>query len=268
MGYVLLDDRILGSTLWLDRPAREVFITALLMARPFALADPAAQLQVRTLDPTGWTVPPGSYGFVAAAGPGIVQHAAVPMEEGLAALERLCSPDAESRSRDFDGRRMARIDGGYVVLNFAKYRRTDRTNAERQARHRSKHEPLRNGVISRYITQAVSSKQLKNLPASSDAGSDSPPPGQKNRKPGNPDIKRLIDHFAAEYEQRFGSKPVINGAGAKAAQALLAGRDLEEAQWLVTEFLSDPPTFYRDRGLLDLKHIPGAANTLLARERT
>lgn len=264
MGYVLLDDRILSSTLWLDRTAREVFITALLMARPFVLDDPAAQLQVRSIAPTGWTVPPGSYGFVAAAGPGIVQHAAVPMEEGLAALERLCSPDSESRSRDFDGRRMARIDGGYVVLNFAKYRRTDRTNAARQARHRSKHEPLRNGVTSRYITQAVSSKQLEDLPASRDAGGGFPPSGQKRRAP-NPDVKALVDHFSAEYERQYHSKPVISGATAKAAQALLAGRDLADAKRIVSEFLDNPPTWYADRGLLDLRHIAQAANTILAR---
>jgi hypothetical protein len=44
----------------------------------------------------------------------------------------------ESRTPDFDGRRLVRVDGGYVALNFAKYREKDHTAAERSKRYREK----------------------------------------------------------------------------------------------------------------------------------
>ena len=49
----------------------------------------------------------------------------------MQALARMGSPEAESRSRDYDGRRLVRVDGGYIVLNFMKYRDKDFGAAER-----------------------------------------------------------------------------------------------------------------------------------------
>jgi len=138
MPFVKLDCGILNSTLWFEREAREVFITALLMAEPHELLDPAPQIQVTSLDLTGWSVPPGWYGFVPAAGVGIIDRAKVDQEAGIAALEQLGSPEASSRSQDFDGRRLVRIDGGYIVLNYIKYRDKDATAAIRQRRFRER----------------------------------------------------------------------------------------------------------------------------------
>ncbi len=137
MPYVKLDTGILDSTLWVDRPAREVFITALLMAEPFALDAETPQIEVRSLELTGFIIPPGAYGFVLAAGVGIIRRAGIDdTEAGLDALERLGNEEADSRTPTFGGRRLVRVDGGYIVLNFDKYRQRDRTNAERQARYR------------------------------------------------------------------------------------------------------------------------------------
>lgn len=144
MAFVKLDTGILDSTLWIERECREVFITALLMAEPFELETPAEQLEVRTLEKTGFIVPVGWYGFVRAAGPGIVRRALVDQESGLIALERLCAPDEGSRSADFEGRRLARVDGGYIVLNFMKYRDRDNTAAERMKRYRERNKLRRN----------------------------------------------------------------------------------------------------------------------------
>src|SRR2546425_12984085 len=60
-GFIKLDSGILASTVWVDLPARNVFLTALLMAEPYELAEPTAQLQVDALESTGWTVPAGWY---------------------------------------------------------------------------------------------------------------------------------------------------------------------------------------------------------------
>jgi hypothetical protein len=146
MAFVKLDSGILSSTIWVDREAREVFITALLMATPFELSDPTPQLEVRSLDPTGFVVPPGWYGFVPVAGTGIVRMAGIELEAGLDALERLGAPDLESRTTDFDGRRLVRVEGGYIALNFDRYRQKDHTSPERSKRYRDR---KRHAVTSR-----------------------------------------------------------------------------------------------------------------------
>jgi hypothetical protein len=138
MAFVKLDCGMLDSTLWLDREARELFITALLMAIPFELLEPAKQLKVRSLEEAGFVVPPGWYGLIEAAGPGIVYRAGMETEAGMAALERLGEPEEESRTPDFGGRRLVRIAGGYIALNFQKYREKDHTAAERSKRYRQK----------------------------------------------------------------------------------------------------------------------------------
>lgn len=161
MAFVKLDCGILDSTIWEDRDAREVFLTALLMAVPDELLTPQPQLDVRSLKQTGWTVPAGWYGFVAAAGTGIIKRAGLGHKNGFAALERLCEPEAGSRSPEYDGRRMARVSGGYVILNYIRYRERDYTAAERSRRYRERKQLLASRVesdasrvASRNVTQA------------------------------------------------------------------------------------------------------------------
>lgn len=112
MPFVKLDVAIPDSTLWLDAAASRIFLTALLMATPWDTATPVEQIEVRSLKRTSFVVPPGWYGFVSAAGIGIIRRALVPEGEGYAALEALGSPDEESRSNEFEGRRLVRVGGG------------------------------------------------------------------------------------------------------------------------------------------------------------
>ena len=131
MPFVKLDCGLLDSTLWFDREGRELFITALLMAEPREYGEAVKEVSVGGTDFTGWEAPPGWYGFIRAAGPGIIRRAGMELEAGMAALLRLAMPDPESRTPDFEGRRMIRVDGGYLVLNFQKHRDRDYTTAER-----------------------------------------------------------------------------------------------------------------------------------------
>lgn len=138
MPFVKLDTGILDSTLWIERECRELFITALLMAEPREFLEPQKQIEIASLDHTGFEAPPGWYGFVPAASYGIINRAMVDKSAGLAALEKLGNPEIESRSREFDGRRMIRINGGFLILNFMKYRDRDYTGAERARRYRER----------------------------------------------------------------------------------------------------------------------------------
>lgn len=138
MAFVKLDCGILNSTLWVERHQRDVFITALLLAVPMEVREPTPQIKIGAIEETGFVVPPGWYGFVQAAGPGIVRMAIVDHDEGMAALAKLGDPDDESRSSEFEGRRLVRVDGGFLILNYMKYRDKDETGAQRAKRYRER----------------------------------------------------------------------------------------------------------------------------------
>lgn len=165
MAYVKLDCGMLDSTLWIDRCARELFITALLMAEPWEVTKPLRQIKVRELVETNFEVPPGWYGFVPAASTGIIRRCGMEAESGMKGLERLGEPEAESRTPDFEGRRMVRVDGGWIILNFDRYRNKDHTAAERSRRYRERNKASRvanvtSRVASRSVTQAKAKAEV------------------------------------------------------------------------------------------------------------
>lgn len=129
---------MLDSSIWWERSQRNVFITALLMAAPFEVREPAPQIEINSLRQTGWSVPVGWYGFVKAASSGIVRRSMEPTEEGMKAMVALGDPDPESQSQEYEGRRMVRVNGGFIILNFMEYRDKDHTAAERQKRFRER----------------------------------------------------------------------------------------------------------------------------------
>lgn len=142
MAFVKLDTGILNSTLWIERDMREVFITALLMAEPREYPKPTKQIAVGEIKYTGFEAPPGWYGFVPAASLGIINRAMVDRDAGMEALHKLGEPEPESRTKDFEGRRMIRIDGGFLILNYMKFRDKDHTAAKRQQRLRDRRKAL------------------------------------------------------------------------------------------------------------------------------
>lgn len=61
-------------------------------------------------------------GRVWASVPGLAKRAGITIEECQEGLERFRSPDPYSRTKDNDGKRIREIDGGWELLNHAKYR--------------------------------------------------------------------------------------------------------------------------------------------------
>lgn len=95
--FVKLYGTILDSTLWCEPDrTRLVWVTMLAMADQF--------------------------GRVMASVPGLANRARVPVDDARAAIQAFLSPDHDSRTRDFEGRRIEAIDGGWRLLNHAKYR--------------------------------------------------------------------------------------------------------------------------------------------------
>lgn len=214
MSFVKLDTGILDSTLWLDRDERDVFVTALLMAEPMEVERPLEQLEADSLEKTGFVVPIGWYGFIRAAGPGIVRRALVAAEDGIAALRRLGSPDPESRTPDHEGRRLVRVDGGYLVLNFMRYRDRDNTAAERAKRYRERQKELsalRSSQTSRDGNGDTRDSSLADADADADA--------DLKKK------KKALERQAARFDEFWAIYPVKKGKDVALAKWKARGLD-------------------------------------------
>lgn len=61
-------------------------------------------------------------GRIAASMPGLANRARVPEEDCQVALDCFLAPDRHSRSQEYEGRRIEKIDGGWRLLNYVKYR--------------------------------------------------------------------------------------------------------------------------------------------------
>lgn len=83
-------------------------------------------------------------GVVEASIPGFANLCRISIEQMEDAIAKLSDVDTYSRSPDFDGRRIEKIEGGWLIINYAKYRATrDPEERKRQvreavARHRAK----------------------------------------------------------------------------------------------------------------------------------
>jgi hypothetical protein len=61
-------------------------------------------------------------GYVFGSPPGLANRARVPIESVRDALKKFMSPDLDSRTKEFEGRRIEEVDGGWRLLNYAKHR--------------------------------------------------------------------------------------------------------------------------------------------------
>lgn len=117
-GFTKLFGSIIASSIWSeDDKVRIVWITLL------ALSD--------------------SDGYVAGSIPGLAHLAHVEVDDCERALEKLRQPDRYSRTPDNEGRRIQVIEGGWLVLNRAKYRdlqwEEDRAERHRESNRRYYH---------------------------------------------------------------------------------------------------------------------------------
>lgn len=269
MPFVKLDTGILDSTLWIERECREIFITALLMAEPVEYTSPVFTIRADSLEPDSFIIPPGWYGFVAAAGPGIVRRALVDQDTGMAGLRRLTMPDPGSRSNDFEGRRMARVDGGYIILNYMKYRERDYTAAERQRRWRQRQSSRRNtSDVTQQVTHehnanashnasrsrsrsrsrgTTSSHMHKGVPyvAEPKKPRPAPPPQKPEKPPTAEEITRATwSAYATAYGLRYAVAPVRNAKSNSLIHALVKALGAQEAPLVAGFYLTHNRALY------------------------
>lgn len=146
--YTKLFNSIVTSTIWTeDDKTRIVWITML------ALADQNGEVQ--------------------ASVPGLARLAGVSIADAETALAKFLGPDTYSRTPDNEGRRIAKIDGGWELLNHAKYRRmasldeAKESNAARQRRFRERNATVtdRNATVTVQtdIAEAKAKAEEKNI---------------------------------------------------------------------------------------------------------
>jgi hypothetical protein len=109
-------------------------------------------------------------GLVKATAPGIANAAFVPISSVRSALSILESPDPDSKSQENDGRRISRVDGGYLILNYDKYRAFNysmKDAAVQKREYRAKHKDIKSDnvrttsghSVSASISDSVSEKK-------------------------------------------------------------------------------------------------------------
>lgn len=85
-------------------------------------------------------------GYVGASVDGLARRARVSVEHTRKALEKFMAPDPESRSQEFEGRRIDKADRGWKLLNYGRFReerdvekrREQLRNAQRRHREKTK----------------------------------------------------------------------------------------------------------------------------------
>jgi hypothetical protein len=119
-GFTKLFSGIIHSSIWCeDNDTRIVWITLLAMCGPD--------------------------GTVEASIPGLASAAKISLDKCEKALEKLKEPDKYSRSSEFEGRRIEKIEGGFLILNYQKYR--------------AKRDPLKRKEQNRIAQETYRSKQ-------------------------------------------------------------------------------------------------------------
>jgi hypothetical protein len=208
-GYVKLFGSIIGSTIWNEDPATKVVWVTMM-----ALAD--------------------RDGIVESSVPGLANYARVSIAETETALRKFQSPDPYSSTPDHEGRRIERVDGGWRLLNHAKYR--ERMSPEdirerarlRQQKYRDTHRvtPKRNASVTRRDghnesrisrhTEAEAYTEPKAegqtpSPHPSDEPDGVPPSGALNSQPPKAKLEILAESIYPVYPRK-----VARGAALKA----------------------------------------------------
>ncbi len=146
-GFTKLFSTLITSTVWREGDkVRVVWITML------ALAD--------------------KNGVVPASVPGLAAMANVSTEECRAALGVLLAPDVDSRTREHEGRRIEEVDGGWRLLNYAKYREMGRS-VDRSEYLRVKQQEHRDKKRQPVSTTVNQSKPISEAEAEAEANTES-----------------------------------------------------------------------------------------------
>jgi hypothetical protein len=129
-------------------------------------------------------------GFVACSTSGLQRAANISVDEFNKALKILESPDPDSRTPDNEGRRIEKINGGWVIINFMKYRARSEVIREQTRERVKKFREKKKDVTQCNVTDTLPSVSV------SDSVSDSVPLSLK-KQPSESEI--VFNEFRKKY---------------------------------------------------------------------
>lgn len=150
------------------------------------------------------------YGEVGAAEPGLAHSAGLTLDETLKSLKKLESPDPYSRNQGHEGRRIAKIEGGWQILNYTFYRKKMRNRAEyfREYRKRNKN-----------ATRITTAIPIAEAEAEAEADNNIPPISPLSIQPTIEQVKDecfkqgMTDQDGERIHAHYNKKGWVDGAG-------------------------------------------------------
>lgn len=174
------------------------------------------------------------HGEVFASIPGLARRAGVTIEEAEKALTCLLSPDQYSRTKDFDGRRIQEIDGGWVLLNHPKYRAL-LSEAERREYNRVKKQESRARSLGGMSNDVNDCQQMSALSAHTDSALDSQAKEDSDELPPDPQggvarIRNLLEQVKMDLDCPVIDAPKVNRSTRKRVAEPITDEYLSELQ--------------------------------------
>lgn len=206
-------------------------------------------------------------GYVAASVGGLAHEARVDRERCEAAIKKLSEPDSDSRSKEFDGRRIEVVAGGFQLLNYAKYREI-KSEEERREYMRAYMRDYR--IKRKQSVKNVSNvRQSKPKLAHAEAEAEGEGEQKKNSAERVPDgTKTFISEWAKAWEEMFKERYVISwGKDGAAAKKLLEAQPDQAKLLTIARIAWQQPNCFWCKQAISLQGFAGRFNEIRAAAR-
>jgi len=145
-------------------------------------------------------------GHVTGSIPGMAAIARMSLQEAEQSIAALCSPDPYSRSKEYDGRRLIEADGGWLIVNYAKYRQ--RRDPEKR-REQNREAKRRQREKESGCQQDVSQSQPKSAQAEAEAEAEADKRVRTRSKFQKPTVQE-VEEYARSIDYTLNAKKFVS----------------------------------------------------------
>jgi len=138
-------------------------------------------------------------GNVESSIPGLADAARISLDRCINGLEHLSNPDQYSRSKEHEGRRIKEVDGGWLLLNYIKYRgMLTKEKIRDQTRDRVKKHRERNATVTQVTQCNASNASNAQSEAYAESEAESGPKAREEKKAKNK--QKRNSGYSANFE--------------------------------------------------------------------
>lgn len=141
-------------------------------------------------------------GMVSGSIPGLAHVAGVSVKQCEQAVNMFLEPDRHSRSSEHEGRRIEKVEGGWRLLNHAKYRHQLSKEEQREKNRVRQAEYRARNALSRDVTPVTQSNDIAEADTDAKAEANNKEPKPDVRKAAG-DIKRALNVTGNSVFQTF-----------------------------------------------------------------